>query len=63
MNFLDNYTIDCPYCGEPIDLLVDYSIPSQEYTEDCAVCCQPIIVRVEYMDEDSAQVNVRREND
>jgi hypothetical protein len=35
---------DCPYCGEPIELVVDVSIEAQSYVEDCPVCCRPISV-------------------
>jgi hypothetical protein len=36
----------CPYCGEPITMLLDLSVPDQDYVEDCEVCCSPIAVRV-----------------
>ena len=36
---------DCPYCGEPITMLLDLSVSSQAYIEDCEVCCQPIEIR------------------
>lgn len=36
----------CPYCGEPITMLLDLSEPDQEYVEDCEVCCNPIGVHV-----------------
>ena len=39
--------IDCPYCGESIEIVVDASIPQQEYIEDCQVCCRPITLRIE----------------
>lgn len=39
---LQQQTIGCPYCGEPIDILLDTSEPNQEYIEDCSVCCRPI---------------------
>lgn len=32
----------CPYCGESIEALIDYSSEPQEYYEDCSVCCAPI---------------------
>ena len=35
-------TVQCPYCGEPIDTLIDLSAGSFRYIEDCQVCCQPI---------------------
>jgi len=34
--------IQCPYCWEMIDILVDCSVESQSYIEDCQVCCRPI---------------------
>lgn len=39
-------TITCPYCFEPVSLLIDCTGGNQTYVEDCAVCCQPIVVRV-----------------
>lgn len=38
--------ISCPYCGEPITILVDSSIDHQSYIEDCSVCCRPIQIEV-----------------
>ena len=40
------YRIDCPYCGEIIELLLDESVDDQCYIEDCAVCCRPMEVFV-----------------
>jgi hypothetical protein len=37
--------ITCPFCWEPLTILVDLSIPEQDYIEDCQVCCQPIRIR------------------
>jgi Cysteine-rich CPXCG len=36
------YTIECPYCGECFETLLDLSAGSASYIEDCRVCCQPI---------------------
>lgn len=36
----------CPYCGEPVQLLVDSSAGLQHYVEDCQVCCRPMTVLV-----------------
>ncbi|OGW42561.1 MAG: hypothetical protein A2010_13355 [Nitrospirae bacterium GWD2_57_9] len=36
----------CPYCGEPIELLVDCSERKQDYIEACQVCCKPVTVHV-----------------
>ena len=35
----------CPYCGEPISMVLDLSVPEQTYIEDCEVCCRPIQIR------------------
>ena len=34
--------IQCPYCGESFERLLDLSAGSADYIEDCEVCCQPI---------------------
>ena len=36
----------CPFCAEPITIVVDFSAGSQVYVEDCQVCCQPMEVAV-----------------
>lgn len=43
----EEYNATCPYCYEPINLLIDCTAGSQTYVEDCSVCCQPIVVAVE----------------
>lgn len=45
-NELSAKAIQCPYCGETIEILVDWSIAAQNYIEDCQVCCQPINISV-----------------
>jgi len=40
-------TVQCPYCGEPFDTLVDLSAGSSSYIEDCQICCQPIELGIE----------------
>lgn len=44
---LEPVQITCPYCGEPIEVVVDPSAGSQAYVEDCFVCCRPIEMQVE----------------
>jgi hypothetical protein len=34
--------VNCPYCGEAIEALIDSSVEEQDYIEDCQVCCRPI---------------------
>ena len=51
----------CPYCGEPIELLVDESAGSCSYVEDCQVCCRPIEFGIERGDDGALLgVSVRR---
>ncbi|MCB1725103.1 MAG: CPXCG motif-containing cysteine-rich protein [Chromatiaceae bacterium] len=38
--------VQCPYCGETIELTVDTSAGEQAYIEDCSVCCRPIEVQL-----------------
>ena len=61
MQLQDEHAVACPYCGEPITLLVDYTGGDQQYVEDCFVCCRPIVVRVEVGVE--VNVFVGREDD
>ena len=41
---LDEADVHCPFCGEPITLVIDLSVDEQDYVEDCCVCCRPIRV-------------------
>ena len=43
---LDFHTVQCPFCGEPIELAVDGSAGAQAYIEDCQVCCCSMNVSV-----------------
>ncbi|HEY5718896.1 MAG TPA: CPXCG motif-containing cysteine-rich protein [Gammaproteobacteria bacterium] len=60
---LDEARVDCPYCGEPLELLLDPSVASQQYIEDCAVCCRPLLVTVSYASDGTPAVAVAREDD
>lgn len=63
MSLFQEIAINCPFCGEPISVLVDGSVEEQQYTEDCEVCCRPMDLRVSVLANGSFQVDVRREND
>jgi len=43
---LEEVTVDCPYCGEAFEAVVDQSAGAQQYVEDCYVCCRPIIFEI-----------------
>ncbi|HEY3129340.1 MAG TPA: CPXCG motif-containing cysteine-rich protein [Acidobacteriota bacterium] len=38
--------IECPHCGEWLEICLDPSLPFQIYIEDCQICCKPIQIRV-----------------
>lgn len=54
---LPSVEIQCPYCGERFEILVDDSAGEQQYIEDCQVCCSPINIDVSF-DEDGAPLLV-----
>ncbi|MCK5120681.1 MAG: CPXCG motif-containing cysteine-rich protein [Methylococcales bacterium] len=62
MSDLDETKVQCPYCGEIIDILIDGSEPHQNYIEDCQVCCRPITFDVTVETEDEVTVLVFNEN-
>ncbi len=62
MQSLKEETIQCPYCWEMIDILIDCSVEEQQYIEDCQVCCRPINVAVS-VNEDLAAVRVASDDD
>jgi hypothetical protein len=52
--------IQCPYCGEAFDTLVDPSAGSARYVEDCQICCQPIEMILEVDDDAPARLSAQR---
>lgn len=59
---LETLKAHCPYCGEPIRLVVDTSLDVQTYTEDCEVCCRPMVVCVNVSGEE-VNLDVRAEHE
>ena len=55
--------IQCPYCGESIEIALDGSVDHQQYIEDCQVCCRPIVLTVALDDDGEPQVGASAEND
>jgi hypothetical protein len=55
--------IDCPYCGEPLNILLDEGDAGVSYIEDCQVCCQPMIVTVFDSGGGELSAQVKREDD
>ena len=63
MQNLTEQRITCPYCGEPLNVLIDESGGSQEYIEDCQVCCQPIVFRLDESIDGDLSLSVFAENE
>ena len=40
-------SVQCPFCGQLMELGIDTSISTQSFTTDCEVCCRPFLVRAE----------------
>lgn len=56
--------IQCPYCGEAIELEGDESGgSSQQYVEDCQVCCKPMAVHVAVDEDGGGSIQVSRLDD
>lgn len=53
----------CPYCGEPIELVLDTSVTQQSYIEDCQVCCRPMLITVTVDSDGDVDLQVRNENE
>ncbi len=62
MHSIESEDIQCPYCGEIIEMMIDCSVFPQEYIEDCSVCCHPITVHVEQNSDNQLVVSVKHEN-
>jgi hypothetical protein len=60
---LASLDIQCPYCGESIEILVDASEEGQHYVEDCQVCCRPIEIAVGLDEDGDPYVTARGENE
>ena len=63
MHGIETVALHCPYCGEPIEVVVDASVEQQSYVEDCPVCCQPMVLDLRVDEEGNIEVTARRENE
>jgi transposase-like protein len=55
----ESESIQCPYCGESFELVIDTSVASQRFTTDCEVCCRPFEVIAECEAGEVLSVEVR----
>ena len=60
---LTEQVVNCPYCGEPITVLVDPEESGHNYIEDCQVCCAPIVFAISSDGAGNLFVEVRREDE
>lgn len=63
MDSLTEQVVNCPYCGEAIEVLLDHQEAGHQYIEDCQVCCRPILFDVAVDTMGNLSVSVRDEND
>lgn len=62
MYLLQSVGIECPYCAEPIEIVVDASVEQQQYVEDCSVCCRPLHLTIHVRDSGDIQVQALDED-
>lgn len=62
MDLLQTHSLYCPYCGEPIQIVVDCSVALQEYIEDCQVCCRPISLYIS-IEDNEVKIHAADENE
>lgn len=55
--------IQCPYCGEPLEIIIDGSVEHQQYIEDCWVCCRPINIEARIGRDAAVDVRCWAENE
>lgn len=60
---LQEARVSCPYCGEPISVLLNPEDIGVAYIEDCQVCCRPIDFLVSEGPQGALEVRVQSELD
>jgi transposase-like protein len=56
--------LNCPYCGEDVELDVDENGGSrQSFVQDCPVCCRPWQVEVRLDPENGWNATLRKEDE
>jgi hypothetical protein len=56
MEIEQTVVVQCPYCAQSFEVLVDCSVAHQEYIEDCEVCCRPVSLVIDVSDDGDATV-------
>lgn len=60
---LDEFEIDCPYCGATFTALIEPDDVDSDYIQDCEVCCHPIRFSVRGDGGRGLHVEVARDDD
>lgn len=63
MSELTETSLQCPYCGELISVVIEVLDEDQEYIEDCQVCCRPIVFDISVSIDGEPTISVRSEDD
>ncbi len=51
--------IQCPFCGQSFEIIMDTSAGNQRFTTDCEVCCRPFEVFVECVSGEILNLEIR----
>jgi hypothetical protein len=62
MNVEESVVVQCPYCAQNFEIMVDCSIEEQEYVEDCEVCCRPVTLVITVTPDGVPHVETRGED-
>ncbi|MDG6778678.1 CPXCG motif-containing cysteine-rich protein [Thiomicrorhabdus sp. zzn3] len=60
---LQDHRVQCPYCWESIEILVDASETEQDTIEDCSVCCRPIHLRIHVSENGETTIEALHEDE
>jgi hypothetical protein len=63
MQHLETAFVQCPYCWEQIEVVVDCSVGNQEYVEDCSVCCRRIVLTIAISQGEVVGIEARSEDE
>lgn len=58
----DSATVECPFCGQSMELVLDTNVASQSFVTDCEVCCRPFEVTAECEDGEVLSASVAGAN-
>lgn len=59
---LESFDVQCPFCGESIEIDIEPLAESQSFIEDCTVCCRPIQYEVTVSRDGDIDVVASRSN-